>query len=1030
MSETKNTQTSIEIQEPCGFDWHNHWLRLPCPEGQQRLTVQKTGAEVTAQRLPGGLALCRVSLPANAKLQLVWQHGQPKEVKEEVHVANTSDMLVLDNGIVEVRLNKTIAGGHNTSGPFDGIRPSGKAWTGKSRINSTVISGNTRLLYAGSLAACCSAEIELTDGGKYHVEFELLAGESFLHVKETMQNSGNASIEFDFSEYSDELLVVSGLPGSPAGRHKPSNYSAPFGVKPDNLVSLGSQCICGQIGSPWFMLSNSCTAVGVIVCRGGDWMYPGDNTLHLVRRENGIKLEGETKHGSREWLMVAGNADEWIPAKGESANALAELKTRICDMPLERVRHWVLDIDDNSVEPNLWTDLSGLNHAMQKLAAPEWDKLLTSIERPVIEQREYAEDECRCWGLNGTTDSFPSGIYWLKTQEPKYAEELAKQITDWTVKRAKGFAKYGLTGGGGLDYVALRPLKHCLYWYDLLRGTSYLISVDEKSLRRALIFCAYCTFEKDYFDWESAYVPAWSEHSLRRFLLEEDYSDTIGCQNFHSDVFSFTGMTGLAFPEHQMAVTWINHAEQMALTNLEYFVTNDGTYVESDNYYQHFLGLLYYLGVALHRAGHPAILEHPRMKAGLEHWIHAQTPPLTHTGSSQTAWFGTYSATPQLRPISQMINVGDTGLNWGGQALPSFLHHAANHYSAIDPVFAGWLEWAWLRGASPLATYNFIIQELLVQELAGPRPETYPLRSEIFMGHGIMMRNKVGKPKETGVFVRTGRATSHMHFDGGGLLIWHAGVPLVVDPGYVHDEFTPIRQYGGASWKHSTVTFDIPGLVNPFNGYLGMEHMQDPLAVRLNDDYDYVECDLSQNNVRSGSWRGIYRIVSIEHYRQVLFAKRRNYIVVKDRIYRSIYPSLWHLHVMGDKEEINGNTVRVHGRYGVDLMVTFVQASCPEIRTEQLSSVRHISVRQEPERDYLVVLQPICSGEEAYQISPVWNGVAVEGKGWTERVILNPLPGVANAGEWYASQHEQKEGKYHYAKFAVVRNGKTKVIHE
>ena len=316
--------------------------------------------------------------------------------------------------------------------------------------------------------------------------------------------------------------------------------------------------------------------------------------------------------------------------------------------------------------------------------------------------------------------------------------------------------------------------------------------------------------------------------------------------------------------------------------------------------------------------------------------------------------------------------------------------------------------------------------------MTGPDPEAYPLRSEIFTGHGVMMRRKVGSPQETGVFIRAGQATSHMHFDGGGVLIWHAGVPLVVDPGYIHDEFTSVRQYGGDSRKHSTVTFDIPGLPNANNGYLGMEHMQDAVAVRLDKDYDYVECDLSQNNVRSGSWRAIHRIVSIEHYRQVLFAKRRNYIVIKDRIYRSIYPSLWHLHVMGDKEEINGNAVRVHGRYGVDLMVTFAQPSQPEIRAERLSSVRHVSVRQEPERDYLVVIQPVLSGDDGYLVSPVSNGVEIEGKGWGERVILNSLPEMANAGEWHSSPQEEREdkGECFDAKCVIVRNGKAKVIHE
>jgi hypothetical protein len=799
-------------------------------------------------------------------------------------------------------------------------------------------------------------------------------------------------------------------------------------------------------------LADETQAIGCVVCAGGDWQYPGDNTLHLLR-ESGLTLAGEARRGTREWLLVAGEAARWVPADGASAAALAALKTRFGDLPLDKVRHWVLEIEDELPEPCVWTDRAGVEAARARLQAPEWDRLLESIPHQTRENRVYAEDECRCFSLTGTTNSFPEGIRWLKTGEERAGRALIQEISHWAEDTATRFARQGLQGAG-LDIVFLRTLKLILYWYDLLRGTGLMSAEEARQIRRALLFCTYCVYERDYFDWESAYAPAWSEHSVRRFLLEEDYSDTMGCQNFHADNFTFIGAMGLALPSHPMAREWIEHAEAMALTNLEYFIAPDGTYVESDNYYQHFLGLLYYLGIALARAGRPAVMRHPRLRAGLTYFARVHTPPLRALGNPQIFWFGVYSADPQARPLVGTPPLGDAGMNWGAQAMPTFLHHAANAYADSDPQLAGWLEWTWLRSGRPLACYSFIIQELVTQQLTGPTPVAYPLASEALDGHGVMLRAEVGGERETALLVSAGRATSHMHFDTGSISLWHAGVPLVVDPGYIVDELTPVRQYAGDSWRHATVTFECanvrrqPAGAPPVfgnslhNGYTGMEHMPPPLAVRLGEDFDYIACDLSQNNVREGSWRAIRRIVTIEHYRQVLFAKNR-YVVLKDRIYRSIYPATWHLQVMADAECISEQGVRFSGRYGVDLQVTFVQPSRADLQVAPHSVVRHLSVRQEAERDFLVVLQPLLPGEEPFGVTPIRDGVQVSGPGWTDRVLLDALPGIATAGEWHSSQRNigdemvplrpgyLGEGSDRVAaRCAVIRNGQPRIIHQ
>jgi hypothetical protein len=1014
----------LTVPEPCGVDWTGHWLRLEAPTGDGVLWDDNANREVPYQRLPDGQILCRVDLPAHGRLALAWQAGTPATLAPGVTVAEDADDLRLTNAHLVLHLATTFAAGEGVAGPLRNVCLPDGTTLAHGTFQGPVTGGCGRLVYAGPLAAEYEAVLALAEGGDYRMTITLYADEPFALVREAMTGGEGAAMRLAVDGFTPSRLVQHGLPGHPAAIEDAATYLAPYGVVPHNVASLGAQSIFGQIGTPWLALADERDALGIVVHDGGGWRYPGDNTLHLRREHGSLILQGDAEHGTRGWLLVAGPAEAWVPAAGQSADALARLKARISDLPLDAVRRWTLDLDDPQPEPSLWTDAAGVQAARERLQGPAWDGLLASIDRVTLENRVYAEEESRCFALCGTTDSFPDGLRWLQRGEDRYARQLVTAIRDWATDTAARFGRQGLLGAG-LDVVHLRTLKHILYWYDLLRGTGVMTAEEARQLRRALLFCTYCTLDPNYFDWESAYAPGWSAHSLRRFLLEEDYSDTIGCQNFHGDLFTFIGAMGLAFPNHPQAAAWVDHAEAMAIANLECFIAPDGTYVESDNYYQHFHGLLYYLGVALARAGRSAVLHHPRMLAGLEYWVRAQTPLLRAVGNPQITWYGVYTADPAHRPLAQMPPIGDAGINWGGQALPTFLHHAANTLAATHPELAGWLEWTWQRAGRPLVQYNFVVQEIVTQREEGPAPVAYPLRSTELEGHGVFCRAGVDGPRETALFVRAGRATSHMHFDAGSLLLWHAGVPLVVDPGYMYDELTPARCYGGASHRHATVTFG-----EGWNGYWGMEHQPDPLAVVFGDDFDYVLCDLSQNNVRdSGVWRKLRRIVSIEHYRQVLCAKR-GYVVIRDRIARSVYPATWHLPVLATGETVRGNQVHFNGRYGVDLLLTLLEPAAPCFRSEAVSIIRQLNVRQHPERGFLAVLQPLAPGAEPFRVTPCRDGVIVAGADWEERVLLDPLPGRGSAGEWHrptgAPNHLGNEALP--ARCAVIRQGETVII--
>jgi hypothetical protein len=980
---------NVLLREPCGVDWCGQWLRLENAPDSHHLMDVSDGREIPFQILQDGTALCRVDLPASQTLQLEWQRGaSTPSIKHAARLIANEKEITLSNGLLEARLPLAFFAGART--PLLTVHRAGEeSDVAAVRYEGAARDGSTRALENGPL--CTRVEISLQcDDGVYGFDVELLADESFLRMRENFRGGRSskgkvARLVCDLTDFKARDFFCDGWPGTETTLRDARSFAQRFGVESGVLAALGAQTVFGQVGAPWAIVGDGATALGAIVVGGGDWECPGEVALRLRRTESGLEISGDADEGSREWLLLCGAQNDWFPREGESATQVSSLKSRGDDLSLDKIRHWQLDARE-PMRPVVWTDTEGVLAAHERLQAPQWSGLLESIPHRTLQGHSFDEHESSCFGLCGTTDSFPDGVLWLQSGDEAAGRKLAVQIRAWVEGAARRFAA-GLLGAG-LDCVALRPFKLCVYWHDALRGSNLQTEEDAARTRRALLFCAHCMSERDYFDWQSATAAPASPHSMRRFLLEEDYSDKLGCYNFHSDIYTAIGSVGLAFPDHPSAQAWIEHAETMALHDLENHVAPDGTYVESDNYYQHFLGLIYYLGFALHRIGRDAIVNHPRLHAGLEYWIRAQTPPLRRTSSPATSWFGTYCENPEARPISQMLPLGDCGLNWGGQALPPFLHHAANFYADKEPPLASHLEWAWQRAGRPLAQYSFLVQEMLTQRLEGPTPREYSLRSCELQGHGALLRADVNTPRETALLISGGRATSHMHWDSGGLQLWYAGAPVIVDSGYVHDEFTATREYGGARWKHSTLTFGEWG--NELGaGDWGLEHRAPLCATQFEAEFDYVEVELSHGNRRGATWRDITRLVSIEAQRGVLFAKGR-YLVVRDRIARSVYPATWHLWTLSTGEEIEANRVRIRGRFGIDLAVTFLQPDAPRVHVEEYSAARHLWINQNPTHDFLVVLQPLLSNEKPHHIEAAKHGAMISGEDWMDEISFDP----------------------------------------
>ncbi|MGH7957225.1 MAG: heparinase II/III domain-containing protein, partial [Opitutaceae bacterium] len=175
-----------------------------------------------------------------------------------------------------------------------------------------------------------------------------------------------------------------------------------------------------------------------------------------------------------------------------------------------------------------------------------------------------------------------------------------------------------------------------------------------------------------------------------------------------------------------------------------------------------------------------------------------QSPPARSPLLERMAEFFAHTCYPASSgPLA--VNFGDSGLDEGAAGVMRML--AANGFS---PGLARW----YLDQADPGSIDPFAL--LYIDDDAAGAANSLP-RSVIYPGIGWATMRSGWESDATLVAMKSGMYWNHAHADAGSFILFHAGKPLLIDPGYCHYSRPEYTGYYCQSRAHNLVLFNGQG---------------------------------------------------------------------------------------------------------------------------------------------------------------------------------------------------------------------------
>ncbi len=923
------------IQEPLGRAWSDELVRFPTPgPGLWRAVDVASGESLPSQVAEDGV-WARVSLAPDQRLVLRLEPSalpapQPFRIEEE------PGFLVIHHGTFAVRVpSRGNFEARAMPGPVAALRR-GNKWIGRGTFPfaGTV---ETTILSSGPLFARWITRY----GERAAYEATLVAGEDFVRVRDTSETGDGLAFRFHIAAptewftrgFGEDESVLRG----PMERPPPRLGIAREG----ELAHVDFHSGHFQMSFTWMGLVAGGHAVGVSEWNGGEWKLPGRNRIRLLRAGDGVDFVFPANGGSKEFILACGDPGAFAPARGPSR--FLHLRRKYSDLPLEKVRHWVLE-------------------------AP-----LMPQDRPLL----YPA------GISFRTEGKLAEA-WRRIEAPNAAAGLARYVvTGETAVRDRWLRQTGedldvavahaLEGGYlRLNIFDARKLKVALEMVDVLRARGELGEATARAFARRAAFLAHCMADLNFWPWDSAFAregdPSWMG---REYF--EDVGDSICPPNFWTEYYTAFALVGLAYPSHPCAAEWVARGEDLFARNLAAHFYDSGAYAESVNYHAHTVGMLIQFAVALCAAGGRDFFEHPRFRATFGFLADQQASPCRLTPAGRELATGRACLNPPRdERAALLVNWGNSGRDASGYLLPMSVAVAAGIYAERDPALARRLMSAWK--ASP---QEFFTEFSALSLLAFGRfdlPIAEPAEgSRLFEGLGASMRSP-------GIFgwVKCGTATHHNCRDEGGLVLHAHGVPVIGDFGY-HATHGGRVESSWQTWKHACVTFS----GRDTSAYLGTERTLPPEHWESTPEYDLlvahtpVEAIIPEGN----PYLDVEQVSRIDHRRTLLFLKAVGCFVIYDHIPESRRPSTWWMHALADAVELSPQRARFRGRYGVDLDVQVLLPFPATFREGVYSVQRHIRIDQPGAGDYLTVVTPLASGSKPPEVGwdPVRRCLSVAG---------------------------------------------------
>jgi hypothetical protein len=903
------------------------------------------------------------SVPRFSQIEYALVQSRPPAM-QNLAVREDADSLELGNEQIAIRLNRGARA--LRQGPIGGLRLSSGKWVGDGELHWTADStrwtamvgdmaaGEMPALPAAGTAAPPSCRVNVVaDGpvfaeaeseyafpgeGYWRLRFRVIAGEPVVLVDEQFSGPSEASYRLQ--------LGVGFEPDHALWR----------GNKESRSVSVLSD-LAGHsalVLEPWlewwqptqgnwlaFYGEHSPDLLAVGAREAACWVEPGKtgwNTGITVDKSSPT-LQFQLRGFERKWMCMVLPKDSALQPSKDSAPLPQQYLIKHSDLPLNRVKDYVL----------AWPD-AGLGHPRLFVTPNELQAFRARFKADTNHLAQLRRSAVFMHSLDDyITNSLGTGDPEVEQRLTEFALKQLQSAVDLYVRQAV----YPTQGAYPHEhYNEVTPALNAL---DAILQPGVLSPEQRACARAQLAFLGYTLASP------SNYSPE------RGFKANPNMTTAIRCE---------LGVLACLIPDHPKAREWAEMGIREMANELETWTGPNGGWLEAPHYATVTLDSIVSLTLALRQTsfGDTDWALHPKLKEAVRWLARISTPRDARLGGQR-----------------RMPEIGNT---YTGErtCLTGWL---ARLWKEKDPAFARQMQWMWREQGSFTkpgigGLYPGVMGYSAVMFDPSVPAEAPKWGSEWFPEAGAVLRAHFPSDCETYLHYIQGRLHQHYDYDEGSFILWGKGQPLCEDFGY----------YGRApAADHSRVD-------DGFDEQVGREGRIVEFVPGEQTDYLHGE--------RAG-W-----------HRQILFVKDKdclgpNYFVIRDTLTNG-RPADWRVWIATDTIPNSGagvppvsgagvppatslNSVvnppldpsvpiRVRGRFGVDLVVYFVETSSGTLSTEVLSRTTGVSgfktltttqhslhLRLQPNATVTAVLYPLTRTQPVPEFARLDGGRVVKIKG-------------------------------------------------
>jgi len=823
------------------------------------------------------------SVPSFSNLEYTLVKGNP-----QFHVGFKANGLAeafeVANDQIAIRLNR----GQKAlqEGPIGGVRLTSGKWVGSGTLNlpNPPVKHELRVLEEGAIYADVESDYVLPDNGFWKLRIRLIAGEPVVLVDEKFNGFFQSSYQF---------ALGAGLgPDHIVWRNEEAAADLPLqntGKIPVFVLEPWLEWWKTMQGN-WLTVyrSDGSDSLTVGMREPACWREPGQThwitTVEVLKKN--LELQFQLRGPERKWMFIALPRDAALKSVKGKAPLPQQYLIKYSDVPLDKIKDYILEWPDAGLEhPRLYVTPEEL-HAFKARFRVDTNRLAQLRQTPI---GIYTLDE--------------PVTYLLATGDPVLQQRVAQFALEQLQSAVDAYTRQAVRPTSGSEphqqYNQVIPALNAL---DAILQPGVLSADKRTRVRAQLAFLGY-TFASPSF------------HSPERgFHANPNMTTAARCM---------LGIVACLIPDHPKAKEWAGLAIHEMVNEIENWTGARGGWLEAPHYMGVSVDAIVPLALALRRTGFTDTdwTVHPKLKEAVR-------------------WLACIS-TPRDARLSGQRHMPEIGNTYTGErtCLPGWF---ARIWKDKDPAFAQLMQWVWkeqgsfdkpgIGGLFPGAMgYAQVMFDSSI-------PATPPRNTGILTGQsgaasashwgsesypdcGAVFRAHSPGDSETYLYYIQGRLHQHYDYDEGSFILWGEGQPLCEDFGY----------YGRApAADHNRVDY-------ASNEELGFEG-------RISDFVPGEQLDYLHGE-RSG-W-----------HRQILFAKDKdpvgpNYFIIRDTLKSDLLDSLtallrhdrnsgadWRVWIATDTVPGTDASapIRVVGRFGVDLVVYFMETSGGSLSTEQIS---------------------------------------------------------------------------------------------